>query len=50
MKIESVNVTVFQYPTRRVSDSAGHSHPGVESMAKMAMLTITADDGAQGFS
>ncbi|MCL3021874.1 hypothetical protein L6P43_29955, partial [Klebsiella pneumoniae] len=28
MKIESVNVTVFQYPTRRVSDSAGHSHPG----------------------
>ncbi|MDU2798277.1 MAG: hypothetical protein E7C19_17040, partial [Klebsiella oxytoca] len=22
MKIESVNVTVFQYPTRRVSDSA----------------------------
>ncbi|WP_446909434.1 hypothetical protein, partial [Klebsiella pneumoniae] len=24
MKIESVNVTVFQYPTRRVSDSAGH--------------------------
>ncbi len=50
MKIESVNVTVFQYPTRRVSDSAGHSHPGVESMAKMAMPTITADDGAQGFS
>ena len=50
MKIESVNVTVFQYPTRRVSDSAGHSHPGGESMAKMAMLTITADDGAQGFS
>ncbi len=50
MKIESVNVTVFQYPTRRVSDSAGHSHPGAESMAKMAMLTITADDGAQGLS
>ncbi|NEN67964.1 enolase, partial [Escherichia coli] len=50
MKIESVHVTVFQYPKRRVSDSAGHSHPGAESMAKMAMLTITADDGAQGFS
>ncbi len=50
MKIESVNVTVFQYPTRRVSDSAGHSHPGAESMAKMAMLTITADDGTRGFS
>jgi hypothetical protein len=50
MKIESVNVTVFQYPTRRVSDSAGHSHPGPESMAKMAMLTITADDGTKGYS
>ena len=33
MKIESVDVTVFQYPTRRVSDAAGHSHPGPESMA-----------------
>ena len=50
MKIESVNVTVFQHPTRRVSDSAGHSHPGPESMAKMAMLTITADDGSKGYS
>ncbi len=49
MKIESVNVTVFQYPTRRVSDSAGHSHPGGESMAKMAMLTITADMGRRAF-
>ncbi|MCI4031511.1 hypothetical protein, partial [Dickeya dianthicola] len=26
MKIESIDVTVFTYPTRRVSDSAGHSH------------------------
>ncbi|VTP71531.1 Uncharacterised protein [Leclercia adecarboxylata] len=50
MKIESVNVTVFQYPTRRVSDTAGHSHPGPESLAKMAMLTITADDGTKGYS
>jgi len=50
MKIESVNVTVFQYPTRRVSDSAGHSHPGPESLAKMAMLTITADDGTKGYA
>ena len=49
MKIESVNVTVFQYPTRRVSDSAEALPSGAESMAKMAMLTITADDGAQGF-
>lgn len=50
MKIESLNVTVFQYPTRRVSDAAGHSHPGPESMAKMAMLTITAEEGTRGYS
>ena len=50
MKIESVNVTVFTYPTRRVSDSAGHSHPGPESLAKMAMLTITTDEGDCGYS
>nr|VUD31268.1 putative mandelate racemase / muconate lactonizing enzyme [Raoultella sp. NCTC 9187] len=50
MKIESVNVTVFHYPTRRVADSAGHSHPGAEGLAKMAMLTITADDGTQGYA
>ena len=50
MKIESVDVTVFQYPTRRVSDAAGHSHPGPESMAKMAMLTITAEEGTRGYS
>lgn len=50
MKIESVNVTVFQYPTRRVSDAAGHSHPGPESMAKMAMLTLTAEEGSRGYS
>ncbi len=51
MKIESVNVTVFQHPTRRVSDSAGHSHPGPESRGrKMAMLKITADDGSKGYA
>lgn len=50
MKIESVNVQVFTYPTRRVSDSAGHSHPGEESLAKMAMLTISCDDGSAGYA
>lgn len=50
MKISSVEVSVFTYPTRRVSDSAGHSHPGEESQAKMAMLTITTDEGDCGYS
>ncbi len=50
MKITSVDVTVFTYPTRRVSDSAGHSHPGEESQAKMAMLTIATDEGDKGYA
>jgi L-alanine-DL-glutamate epimerase-like enolase superfamily enzyme len=50
VKIESINVSVFTYPTRRCSDSAGHSHPGEESQAKMALLTITADDGTCGYA
>lgn len=50
MKIESVSVTVFTYPTLRSTDSAGHSHPGPEKQAKMAMLTITTDDGTKGYA
>ncbi|MDQ7990832.1 MAG: mandelate racemase family protein [Candidatus Dactylopiibacterium sp.] len=48
MKIESVRGTVFTHPSKRSVDSAGHSHPGPEKEAKMAMLTITCDDGSQG--
>jgi len=48
MKIERLRGTVFTYPTRRSVDSAGHSHPGPETQAKLAMLTITADDGSEG--
>ncbi|WP_226568576.1 mandelate racemase family protein [Mangrovibacter yixingensis] len=50
MKIESINTTTFSWMSPRVSDSAGHSHPGDPHPATMAMLTITADDGTQGFS
>ncbi|MGM3256588.1 enolase, partial [Dickeya dianthicola] len=50
MKIESIDVTVFTYPTRRVADSAGHSHPGDEHQASMALLTITADSGHKGYA
>lgn len=50
MKITDVSVTVFTYPTRRSVDSAGHSHPGEMSQASMAMLTISTDEGAQGYS
>ena len=48
MKIESVRGTEFSYPSRRSVDSAGHSHPGPEGLARMAMITITTDDGHEG--
>lgn len=48
MKIERVQGTVFEYLSKRCSDSAGHSHPGPEQRVKMAMLTITTDDGQRG--
>ncbi|SDH86973.1 L-alanine-DL-glutamate epimerase [Pseudomonas flavescens] len=50
MKITQVNVEVFTYPTRRSVDAAGHAHPGEESLAKMALLRIATEDGAQGYA
>ncbi len=48
MKIESVRVTEFTYPTRRAVDSAGHAHPGPLGPGRLAMLTVTTDEGHQG--
>ncbi|GAB3456091.1 mandelate racemase family protein [Massilia terrae] len=48
MKIERVQGTVFEYLSKRCSDSAGHSHPGPEQRVKMAMITITTDEGHSG--
>lgn len=50
MKIERVRGTVFHYLTSRSVDAAGHSHPGPEKRATMAMLTIVADDGSCGYA
>jgi len=48
MNIESVRGTEFTYSTSRSVDSAGHSHPGPPGLGRMAMITITTDDGHQG--
>lgn len=48
MKIATVRGTVFTYPSKRSVDSAGHSHPGPEKPARLAMVTVTADDGSEG--
>jgi L-alanine-DL-glutamate epimerase-like enolase superfamily enzyme len=50
MKIERVQGTVFEYLSKRSSDSAGHSHPGPEKRVSMTMLTITTDDGHSGYA
>ena len=48
MKIVEVTSKVFTYKTNKMSDTDGHTHPGPERQAKMALLTVTADDGTQG--
>ncbi|GAB3626837.1 racemase [Pandoraea terrae] len=48
MKVERVHGVVFTYPTRRSVDGEGHSHPGEQRLAELAMLTIEADDGSTG--
>jgi L-alanine-DL-glutamate epimerase-like enolase superfamily enzyme len=50
MKIETVRGTEFTHPTRRSVDSAGHSHPGPPGQGKMAMLTLTSDEGHKGYA
>ena len=50
MKIESVNITVFRYKSRIVSDSDGHTHPGPEHDALSALISIKTVDGVEGFS
>ena len=50
MKIETVEVRVFTHTTRKSRDIDGHTHPGPAREARSALLTITCDDGTQGFS
>ena len=48
MKIETVEITKFRHKSRTMADSDGHAHPGPETEAVSALLTITADDGSTG--
>jgi L-alanine-DL-glutamate epimerase-like enolase superfamily enzyme len=48
MKIDSVRAVVFNHPTKRSVDSAGHSHPGPAGTAQQALLTVRTTDGAEG--
>ncbi|ODC02748.1 mandelate racemase [Terasakiispira papahanaumokuakeensis] len=48
MNIESISVDVIRYESSISRDSAGHAHAGGPSEARIAMLTVTAEDGSQG--
>jgi len=49
MKIVDVKTTTFGYRSRAVRDSEGHAHPGPEHDATQTLLTIVADEGAEGY-
>lgn len=48
MRIAEVRVQQFRYESKIVRDADGHGHPGAAHPATQTMLTLTADDGAQG--
>lgn len=50
MKIESISVDVIRYESKLARDSAGHAHAGKPSEAHIAMLSVTAEDGAKGYA
>ena len=50
MKITDVKVQAFNYKSNTVRDSEGHGHPGPEHDATQTLVTITTDEGAEGYS
>jgi len=48
MRIANVAVDVIRYESKLARDSAGHAHAGAPSEARIAMLSVTAEDGTQG--
>ncbi len=50
MKITDVKVQAFNYKSNTVRDSEGHGHPGPEHDATQTLVTVTTDEGAEGYS
>lgn len=50
MKITGIITTEFGYPSNIVRDSEGHSHPGQAHNAANTLVTITTDEGIEGYS
>jgi len=49
MRIVDAHVKIFEHTTRRHADSAGHAHPGPPHKVKLALFTVVADDGSEGY-
>ncbi|MDP6779110.1 MAG: mandelate racemase family protein [Candidatus Latescibacteria bacterium] len=49
MKITDCTTTVFKYRSKIVRDTDGHTHPGEEHDASQVLLTISTDEGAEGY-
>jgi L-alanine-DL-glutamate epimerase-like enolase superfamily enzyme len=49
MKITDVKVQAFNYKSNTVRDSEGHGHPGPEHDATQTLVTVTTDEGAEGY-
>jgi L-alanine-DL-glutamate epimerase-like enolase superfamily enzyme len=52
MSIARLAVNVFEHPTRILRDSAGHAHASREApgKARLAMLRVVTEDGAEGYA
>lgn len=50
MKIVDITSRSFRYQSRRSRDSEGHTHPGPPRDATENLVTIVADEGAEGYS
>ena len=52
MRISQISAQVFTHPTRIGRDSAGHAHGtrGAPTTARLAMLRVRTEDGAEGYS
>ncbi|MDF1513659.1 MAG: enolase, partial [Anaerolineae bacterium] len=48
MKITAITVETFTYPSWKVNDSEGHTHPGPEHTAHQSILSIHTADGITG--
>ena len=50
LKIIDLKTDTFRYRSKLVRDAEGHTHPGPEHDTTQTMVTVVADEGAEGYS